>query len=120
MTVLTTNSTTLDRLVIEKSRDSSSIKVAQLMSSRNICLCCSNPLLRHICLGKLYWRCNHCYQAMPVIGDAQEMPLFVAPEKLFQPLLISISLQKQQNCKQAGRERSVRNLAITPMMVHFG
>lgn len=124
MTVLTINSTTLsDRLIPEKSRNSSSIKITQSLSSRHICLCCSSPLLRHICLGKLYWRCNHCYQAMPVMEDAKEMPLFVTHERsfqpLFQPLLISIPLQEQRNCEQAGRERSVPNLVITPM-IHSG
>lgn len=88
MAVLTTHSTTLNRLVPEKSQHSSSIRIAQSMNSRHTCLCCSNALLRHIGLGKLYWRCNHCYQAMPVIEDAKEMPLFVTDGGTFQPLLI--------------------------------
>lgn len=54
-----------DRLVMGKRRNFSLSDVAQSMSSRHICPCCSNVLLRHIRLGKLYWRCNHCYQAMP-------------------------------------------------------
>lgn len=77
MTILTTHSTTLEQLEPAKSRNPGSIKIAQSMSSRHICPCCSHPLLRHTCRGKLYWRCNHCYQAMPVIEDAQELPLFV-------------------------------------------
>jgi len=36
------------------------------MTSRHICLCCSNTLLRHIRLKGLYWRCSHCYEEMPV------------------------------------------------------
>lgn len=88
MAVLTTKSTILrDRLALEKSWNSSSIGISQSMSSRHTCLCCSNLLLRHICSGKLYWRCSHCYQAMPVIEDAESMPLFVAHERSFQPLL---------------------------------
>lgn len=38
----------------------------QSMSDRHSCLCCSNTLLRHIRIGGIYWRCNHCYQEMPV------------------------------------------------------
>jgi len=104
MAVLTTHSTILDRLVPEKSQSSSSItldrlvpeknptsgsiKIAQSMNSRQICLCCSNPLLRHIGLGKLYWRCSHCYQSMPVMEDAQEMSLLATCEEAFQQWLI--------------------------------
>jgi len=88
MIVLTTHSTTLDRLIPEKTQHSSSIRIAQSMNSRHTCLCCSNALLRHIGLGKLYWRCSHCYQSMPVIEDAKEMSLFVTYEEAFQQLLI--------------------------------
>jgi hypothetical protein len=117
MAVLTTKSTILrDRLALEKSWNSSSIGISQSMSSRHTCLCCSNLLLRHICSGKLYWRCSHCYQAMPVIEDAESMPLFVVHERSFQPLLISILLQEQRNCEQVGCERSVSNLVNT----HYG
>lgn len=120
MTVLTTDSTTLDGLVPQKRQNSSSLKIAQSMSGRQICLCCSNPLLRHIWLGKLYWRCNHCYQAMPVMEDAQEMPLSVAHGGVFQQLLIfSKPRQKQQNCEQKNYERSIANLTVTPM-IHSG
>lgn len=74
MAVLTTNLTTLlERLVPAKSRNSSLIKLNRSMNSRYTCLCCSNALLRHIYLGKLYWRCNHCYQAMPVMEKAGEV-----------------------------------------------
>ncbi len=126
MAVLTTHSTTLDRLVPEKNQNSSSSKIAQSMSSRQVCLCCSNPLLRHIKLGKLYWRCNHCYQVMPVIEDAQviedvakEMPLFVHPERSFhQQLLISIPPLQKQQCEQEGYERSIPDLTKTRMMFH--
>lgn len=38
----------------------------QSMSDRQTCLCCSNPLVRHIRLGGIYWRCSHCYQEMPI------------------------------------------------------
>jgi ribosomal protein L37AE/L43A len=121
MFVLTMNSTTLcDRLVPEKSQTSSTIKLAQSMSSRHTCLSCSNPLLRHIDSGKLYWRCSHCYQAMPVIEDAKEMPLLVTHEKLFQPLLISILQQEQRNSKQRSRKQTAPNLVITPIMIHSG
>lgn len=88
MAVLTTHSTTLDRLVPEKNQNSSLIRIVQSMNSRQICLCCSNPLLRHVGLGKLYWRCSHCYQSMPVMDDAKEMSLFVTYEEAFQQLLI--------------------------------
>jgi ribosomal protein L37AE/L43A len=88
MAVLTTDSTTLDRLVPEKNQHSGSIKIAQSMHSRQICLCCSNPLLRHIGLGKLYWRCSHCYQSMPVMEDAKAMPLPVTCEEAFQQFLV--------------------------------
>ncbi len=118
MPALKTHSTTLlDRLIPEEGQTSSSIKIAQSMSSRHTCLCCSNLLLRHICLGKLYWRCNHCCQAMPVIEDAKEMPLFMTHEESFQPLLISMPLQEQQNCEQVDREQIALNLAMTSMMV---
>jgi hypothetical protein len=40
--------------------------IDQIMISRHTCPCCSHILLRHIRLGKLYWRCSHCYQPMPV------------------------------------------------------
>ncbi|MEB3232846.1 MAG: hypothetical protein VKJ64_17700, partial [Leptolyngbyaceae bacterium] len=40
--------------------------VDQSMVSRHTCLCCSNILLRHVFAGKLYWRCSHCHQAMPL------------------------------------------------------
>jgi|GEM_PF-850057 len=118
MSVLITHSTSLlERLVPEESQTASSLKIARSMNSRHTCLCCSNPLLRHISLGKLYWRCNHCYQAMPVIEDAREVPLFVTYERSFQSLLISIPLQEQQNCQQENCEDSTANRVATPMMM---
>lgn len=33
--------------------------------NQHSCPCCSNVLLRHTRLGRLYWRCSHCHQAMP-------------------------------------------------------
>lgn len=122
MDILTTNLILLsDRLVAETERNPSSISLAQSMSSRHVCLCCSNALLRHIRLGKLYWRCNHCYQAMPIIEDAKERPLFVACEALFQQLLISRKpLCDQRNFDHEGCERSAHNLAITSIVVHSG
>jgi hypothetical protein len=89
MTVLTINSTLIqDRLVLEKSRQPGSTKITQSMNSRHVCPCCSNPLLRHIGLGKLYWRCNHCFQAMPVMEDAQEIPSFAHHMRALQPLTV--------------------------------
>jgi ribosomal protein L37AE/L43A len=40
--------------------------LGKTMTDRHTCLCCSGVLLRHVRSGKLYWRCNHCYQDMPV------------------------------------------------------
>ncbi|MGA9380112.1 MAG: hypothetical protein WBV73_15215 [Phormidium sp.] len=39
---------------------------AQSMHEHHTCLCCSNILLRHIRSGRIYWRCSHCYQEMPI------------------------------------------------------
>ncbi len=40
--------------------------IRQSMMSRQTCLCCDGTLLRHIRLGRLDWRCSHCYQEIPV------------------------------------------------------
>lgn len=44
---------------------------------------------------------------MPVIEDAEVMPLFVTHERSFQLLLISILLQEQRYLEQTGYKRSV-------------
>jgi hypothetical protein len=46
--------------------------IAQKSSNgvRHLCLCCSNVLLRHVRSNQVYWRCSHCYQAMPLVGDS--------------------------------------------------
>jgi hypothetical protein len=120
MIVLTTNLTTLDRLVLKESRNSSSIKLAQSMSSRQICLCCSNALLRHIHLGKVYWRCNHCYQAMPVIEDAKELLLFVAYGTTISAIVDFRRFPTgTAKLETEGCERSIPNLTVTSMMIHF-
>ncbi|MGQ4650568.1 hypothetical protein [Lyngbya aestuarii] len=36
------------------------------MRSKHFCPQCSDVLLRHVHLGEVYWRCSHCYQAMPI------------------------------------------------------
>lgn len=56
----------------------------QSMNSKHTCPCCSYALFRHFSLGKLSWRCSHCYQAMPVIEGAGEMPAIVGDEIPFQ------------------------------------
>lgn len=118
MAVLTTHSTTLDRPILEKKQNSNSSTIAQSMSSRQVCLCCSNPLLRHIRLGKLYWRCHHCYQAMPILEDAQDMQRFLPYEKSFrQQLLILPFSMLEQRCEQEVYERSMPNLTRMPMMI---
>lgn len=118
MPVLITHSTTLiERLVPEEKRTFSSIKIAQSMNNRHTCLCCSSPLLRHVCLGKLYWWCNHCYQVMPVIEDAKEIPLVVTHTESLQSLLIVIPFHEQQYYQQESRECSISNLAIPPTMI---
>jgi ribosomal protein L37AE/L43A len=85
MNVLTTNSTRfLEQLAPDKRKVPDSLAINQSMNSRHTCSCCSYTLFRHFSLGKLYWRCSHCYQAMPVIEDAGEMPAIVRDETLFQ------------------------------------
>jgi hypothetical protein len=41
--------------------------IDNLVSNRHTCPFCSTVLLRHVSFGKLYWRCSHCYEAMPVL-----------------------------------------------------
>ena len=76
------------RLAPEKIQETSLIKIERSMGNRHLCPCCSRVLLRHICLGKLYWRCNYCYQSMPVMEDARERPLFLASDASFQQELM--------------------------------
>ena len=104
MAVLTTNSIILlDRLASGKRQDSNPIKIDRAMGGKHRCPCCSNTLLRHIVLGKLYWRCNHCYQSMPVIEDATEMSLFMTYKTWLQQLLILKNpLGEQQNFEHEG------------------
>ena len=85
---MTTLITFPSRLNPEKIQETSLLKIEQSMGSRHMCPCCSHALLRHICLGKLYWRCNYCYQAMPVMEEARERPLFLANDALFHQELI--------------------------------
>lgn len=54
------------RFIAGDSLRKTSITVGQSMNSAHTCPCCSDTLLCHIRLGKLYWRCSHCYQEMPV------------------------------------------------------
>lgn len=108
----TVHSTIINRLVLEESQPSSFSKVAQSRSNRRICLCCSNPLLRHISSGNLYWRCNHCYQAMPVIEDAQEMQVFITHDRSLQPLLLLMLLQEPQNFEQESHKRFIAHLEL--------
>lgn len=35
------------------------------MTTQHACPCCSYVLLRHVRLGRLYWRCSHCHGEMP-------------------------------------------------------
>jgi hypothetical protein len=42
----------------------------QTIDGRHLCPCCANVLLRHIRSNKLYWRCGHCCQVMPVLEDS--------------------------------------------------
>lgn len=37
------------------------------LKGKHICPCCSYSLLRHIRSGRIYWRCSHCSQEMPII-----------------------------------------------------
>ena len=63
-------SLTLERpLTSSQKQQPESYEIDQLMMSRYECPCCSNALLRHLYLGKIYWRCNRCYQAMPIMKD---------------------------------------------------
>jgi hypothetical protein len=41
--------------------------IAHSMASRQTCPCCAAVLLRHMRSSGLYWRCNSCYQEMPVL-----------------------------------------------------
>ncbi len=45
----------------------------QSMTTRHLCPCCSNTLLRHLDHGELYWRCSHCWQTMPVEEDCTNL-----------------------------------------------
>jgi hypothetical protein len=47
----------------------SAIAQKRTVGVRHLCPCCSNILLRHARLNQVYWRCSHCYQAMPLLGD---------------------------------------------------
>jgi ribosomal protein L37AE/L43A len=35
------------------------------MINKHSCLCCSQPLLRHISFKRIYWFCSKCHQEMP-------------------------------------------------------
>jgi ribosomal protein L37AE/L43A len=83
--VLTTNSTTfLEQLAPDKRKAPDLIAINQSMNSNHTCPYCSYTLFRHFSLGKLYWRCSHCYQAMPVIEGAGKIPAIVRDETPFQ------------------------------------
>ena len=34
--------------------------------SNHSCICCSDRLIRHIKIGKIYWYCLTCRQEMPI------------------------------------------------------
>ncbi|NMF81827.1 hypothetical protein E1H13_00415 [Nodosilinea sp. P-1105] len=42
---------------------------------RHLCPCCSNVLLRHARSNQVYWRCGHCYQTMPLLGDSVDFTI---------------------------------------------
>ncbi len=42
----------------------------QAIDNRHLCPCCADILLRHVRSNKLYWRCDHCCQTMPVLEDS--------------------------------------------------
>lgn len=55
--------------VLREKLESNLINRSQAINSKHLCLCCANILLRHIRSNRLYWRCNHCCQIMPVLED---------------------------------------------------
>ncbi|PZV19326.1 MAG: hypothetical protein DCF22_00135 [Leptolyngbya sp.] len=56
------------RLKFDRSQQlSSTTAIACAMNARHTCPCCSRILLRHMRLGGLYWRCDHCREDMPTL-----------------------------------------------------
>ncbi len=49
------------------------------------CPCCSEPLLRHIRGGSIYWFCSHCWQEMPNLNQ-QMAEKHVAERKFLEQL----------------------------------
>ena len=61
------------------------------------CPCCSYPLLCHISSGRVYWRCQRCYEEMPdLVSLNQERFLGMTKE------LAPQSLLSEDNCLAIG------------------
>jgi ribosomal protein L37AE/L43A len=59
-------------LIICCSQSLISKKIERRSIGRHTCPCCSYTLLRHINSQGICWRCSHCYQEMPVLGNEIE------------------------------------------------
>lgn len=66
---ITTSALPMDSILREK-WNPNLIDRNQTIDSRHLCPCCANILLRHIRSNKLYWRCGHCCQIMPILEDS--------------------------------------------------
>ncbi len=38
-----------------------------IQAGKQVCPCCSTSLIRCAQLGRIYWWCSQCYQAMPIL-----------------------------------------------------
>lgn len=56
------------------------------------CPCCSYSLLRQIKLGKVYWFCPHCWQAMPNFEEREKVVSYLKRSSLEQKQILEQKL----------------------------
>jgi hypothetical protein len=61
-----------------------------MTKNQNICLCCSNSMLRHLDRDRSYWFCRHCWQEIPDRTAQRKMQINL------NPLLLNSSLSPQK------------------------
>ena len=85
-----------------------SLVLEQSMTEQHFCPCCSYPLLRHICLGEVIWKCDHCYTDVGVYVRSQSI---VSSQSLVSAQQLAPSQQLAQPRKKAQRRPIVIRLS---------
>ena len=78
------------------------------MTEQHSCPCCSYPLLRHICLSEVIWKCDHCYTDVGVYVRSQSI---VSSSQLLSSQQLAPSQQLAQPRKKAKRRPIVISLS---------